>query len=184
MNSVLRSECQIVSDMFRCTGIHKNKEKKKNTQGGREKIGDIKLLSTHCIFVSQHTYPPRPHPWATKSRLYSSSPIAFATPPLSWGGGLGAMVHTCEVIRSPPSHLDLGLAPYVLYGVKYIDLVSLSLQHEASAPPRTHTCVDPSVASCCMESAPRKCSAASLYDLRFMQLIPRLYLQPIYILNI
>ena len=31
------------------------------------------------------------------------------------------------------SHLDLGLAPYVLYGVKYIGLVSLSLKHVASA---------------------------------------------------
>ena len=39
----------------------------------------------------------------------------------------------CEIIggqgcaAASDSHLDLGRAPYVLYGVKYIDLVSLAL---------------------------------------------------------
>ena len=38
-----------------------------------------------------------------------------------------------ELKQARDSHLDLGRAPYDLYGVKYIDLVSLSLKkHEAS----------------------------------------------------
>ena len=33
--------------------------------------------------------------------------------------------------QASDSHLDLGRAPYVLYGVKYIDLVSLDVPTQA-----------------------------------------------------
>ena len=40
---------------------------------------------------------------------------------------LSASVSLCQpdVLSASASHLDLGCAPYVLYGVKYIDLVTL-----------------------------------------------------------
>ena len=40
--------------------------------------------------------------------------------------------HECFNFQASGSHLDLGCAPYGLYGVKYIDLVSLARTRTAS----------------------------------------------------
>ena len=44
---------------------------------------------------------------------------------------------------APDLHLDLGCAPYVLYGVKYIDIVSLELCRHCGGGYRLHRKPDP-----------------------------------------
>ena len=94
-------------------------------------------LPALCARTRVHCNAPRP--WRTlpaqtfARRMIADSLVAqqqldrflYSRPAGTGQDDFETMVSWCWASTSSVSHLDLGRAPYVLYGVKYIDLVSL-----------------------------------------------------------